>query len=181
MLTELDVIITNPTDGNYDDINVVVRPDFPVSAVGQLSNLSGFSFEDVYGVLQRSTAQDMSTGVATPMEFLGTDAGYRVHCDRIPQRSSLRIVMALVAIKESEPANSANMRALIKKGLSPSDLAMQMTFNDSVLGKHSYWYGSKENQSLYGPQPRPTHLSINGSYVASNRILHVDRNVSVGP
>ena len=38
--TELDLIVNNPTDGNYDDVNILVRPDYPVAKIAQLSNLS---------------------------------------------------------------------------------------------------------------------------------------------
>src|SRR5229473_120560 len=40
VFVELDFMATNPTDDNYDNVDILVRPDHPVAAIAQLSNLS---------------------------------------------------------------------------------------------------------------------------------------------
>ena len=98
VFSELDVIVNNPTDDNYDDVNILIRPDHPIATIKQLSNLADVSFEDYFGVTDTIMIQEVGKP-ATPMTLLATNAGYKVHCGRIPPKSSLRLVMALVDFK----------------------------------------------------------------------------------
>ncbi|MHB8216233.1 MAG: hypothetical protein ACYDDS_09155 [Candidatus Sulfotelmatobacter sp.] len=190
--TELDVIMTNSTDGNYDNVDMLVRPDYPVAAIAQLSNLPEVSFENRHGVNARMTAKELGVNVTpgaplTIYSFLATDAGYKVHCARIPPNSSLTIVMAVADMKKTAPISG---RVTAKSGagstvipvpgnISPDDLFASMTFSDKD-GSFSYWYGSTKNLSVFSPdKPKPKTVFISGYYTASNHRRRVKKDVGV--
>ncbi len=47
--TELTVIIENPTDRSYEDLNLVIRPTEPVAAIAQATQVADVTFEDKNG------------------------------------------------------------------------------------------------------------------------------------
>ncbi len=47
-LTELLLVISDPTDDAYHDVDLLLRPDNPVAGVGQVSNFPDVSFQDRY-------------------------------------------------------------------------------------------------------------------------------------
>jgi len=175
---ELDVLISNPTDGNYDDINVLVRPDAPVAAVAQLSNLLDVSFEDQFGMTTHFTIEDVSQpDKQLTMVFLATDAGYKVHCGRIPPYTSLKIVMAVVSIdpgRERKP----NEPFMLSPNVKLEEFYVTSTVTNKN-GKFFYWYGNENNSSLYLPKSQPTKISVVGSYVAANRVKKVNQEIPV--
>jgi len=171
--SELDVIVNNPTDDNYDDINILVRPDYPVATIRQLSNLGDVSFEDYFGVTNTLMIQEIGKP-AVPMVFLATNAGYKVHCGRIPPKSSLRLVMALVNFK---PAVIKNTFPVMNE-IETSDFVLEQTITEKGSNaKFSYFFGNIENNS-YAPRPKSTHFSVSGSYVGTNRRRFVNKDIT---
>ncbi len=179
--TELDVTMANPTDENYDNVDMLVRPDYPVAAIAQLSNLPDVSFENRDGVDARITAEEVD-GNKPPVTlvFLATNAGYKVHCGRIPPHSSLTIVTAVVEVKKATqtvkpgtPITIPNINAL-----SLDDFSTEITMSGKD-GTFGYWFGSPKNISLYLPKPKPQNVLVNGYYTASNRRRGLTKNVSV--
>lgn len=179
MYTELDVVVNNPTGTDYSSVNIVIRPDYPVAAISQLSNLGGVSFEDRWGSTFRGTIQDLSQTFAMPVTLLATDAGYRIHADRIPPNSSLRIVMALVAMKKSKAKGKAAIAAMLLN-MEPCDFSIEQSLQDKATGDvSSYWYGCSEHTTLYEERPTPYHMHIYGSYTAKNRPLSIDKEFAI--
>lgn len=173
---ELDLMVSNPTDGNYDDVDIWVRPDSPVAAIAQLSNLSDVSFEDYYAMTARMTAEDLSSKLSVPMFFLATTAGYKVHCGRIPPHSSLKIIMAVVDIKKPRAATASDSAGLATA--TPEDFIVDISQNTKGDISH-YWYGSLKKLSIYGPKAKPTTISINGSFTATNRRRSVEQVIAI--
>ena len=177
VFVELDFIATNPTDSNYDNIDLWVRPDYPVAQIAQLSNLTDVSFEDKLGVISRVTIEDLSAKVGAPMVFLATDAGYKVHCGHIPPNSSLRIIMAVVDVKKSQPTDP-------KKPITiPSDVSIDDFSVEEILDtkgdKSTYWFGSPKNLSVYAPGAKPKRITVSGFYTASNRRRSIKQDLVV--
>src|ERR1041385_4058755 len=159
--TELDLILTNMSDENYDDLNVTIKPNHAVADIKQLSNLGGVSFEDFGGFTSRPTIQDLSKSYVTPMPFIATDAGYRVHCDRIPAKSSLRIVMALVDLKKAK-AQAPNQQ--IVGEITESDIQAEFNAKSLIDGSLlTYWYGDPDNLFFYAERPEKVTVQISGS------------------
>jgi hypothetical protein len=178
--TELDLLMTNPTDGNYDDVDMLVRPDYPVAAIAQLSNLPGVSFEDKYGVHNRATAKEV--GANTPpaiMSFLATNAGYKVHCNRIPPNSSLTIVMAIVELKPSQTVKAGTPIAIPDvNAFTPDSLGMEETFSGKD-GTFFYRFGNPKWLSLYVPNPKPKKVLVSGYYTVGGCRRGMTKDVNV--
>ncbi len=168
--SEMDVSITNPTERNYEDLELVITPDHPVAAIGQLSNLTDVSFEDNYGVSERATIRDLSKQYAVALVLLATDAGYKIHCGRIPPRSNLKLAMALVAIKEDTPGIDVSSAKI------PEDPVLEQTL--SPPGVH-YWFGHPAAKNIFSARPKSTKISIYGHYVAANRKHYVNTDVQI--
>jgi len=171
---ELDATFSNSqTDTTYDDFNVLIRPDRLIAGISQLSNLSEVSFEDRYGLLMHGFVEDGPTIVN--MEFIATDAGYKVPCAHIPPNASLRIVMAIVELKKPAPNQPLLPPA------SAESILTGPTFTEKDGSKYVYWYGRKSNVGSFLPQPTsPTKITISGSYVGNHRIRKIEKDVAVG-
>ena len=171
--TELDLMVANPSEENYDNIDILVRPDYPVAAIGQLSNLSDVSFEDEFGVRNEITMLNGSTHVNLGnLALIATNAGYKVHCAHIPPNSSLKIVMAVVDLKYSHP----NQHKL--SPLTPADVTFEQSFTNAE-GTFTYWFGTPANPDLYLTGTRPKKIAVSGSYTTSNRRRKLRREVDV--
>jgi hypothetical protein len=178
VFTELVLTVNNPTGRGYGDVDLWVRPDYPVAAIAQLSNLSDVSFEDYYGVTDRIRIEDLSTREGVPMVFLATDAGYKVHCGDIPPHSSLQIVMAVVDTKKSQPQDPKNP-VVVPGNASLDDFIVEQTIRTKGGDKAVYWFGSAKHRSFYVPGAKPKKVAVSGSYTATNRNRSASQEVAV--
>lgn len=171
---ELDVMFTNTqTDGTYDDFNVLVRPDRPVAAISQLSNLYDVSFEDRYGVSMHSWIEDSENPIRN-LEFVATDAGYKVHCAHIPANASLRIVMAIVELKKAIP------RPPTVQSILPETIFVVPTITDKDGSKSNYWYGTKGYSGRFLTPSSPTKITVDGTYLGSRRLRTIKKDIPIG-
>jgi hypothetical protein len=184
--TQLDVIINNPTDASYEDVNVLIRPDYPVARIVQMSNLSDVSFEDKMGLTMRMMIEQGPLyadgtsgpfGPASPYVFIATNAGYKVHCGRIPPDSSLRLVMALVDIKKFGKSIPYKPNMVIPMSELPkeSDFPAEIEFNTG----ETYWYVIPGVRNFFTPRPPPKKLTIEGSYIADNKRQRIKQEVFI--
>jgi hypothetical protein len=164
--TELDFIVTNPSDGNYENVDLLVRPDFPVARIAQLSNLKDVSLEDRYGVNVRATIEEIGKQSPTPVEFLATDAGYKVHCSSIPPNSSLNLIMAIVDFKKVLPQDISKPLK-IPQGEDLSHFTIPVTIKNSE-GVFTYWFASGQDTRRYAPKPIPKKVHVVISYTANH-------------
>ena len=194
--TELELLLTNPTAAdNYDDLNVLVRPDLPLAEMKQLSQLFDFSVEDRFGMNAFLTIEDLSApGKVQRMDFLATNAVYKVHCGRIPPNTTLKITMALVNFN---PARQANVKTLntppvtlpggtqgdqivqAPPGISLDHFSVTANVHEKDGGDYMYWYGSTNNSALYLAKPTPHKVFVNGSYIGANRIQKISQEVLI--
>jgi hypothetical protein len=180
VFSELDVVVSNPTDANYDNVDVTFRPDKPVAEIGQFSNLPGVSFEDLFAVTTRITVQDIG-GRLVPLVFLATNAGYRVHCPQIPAHSSLKLIMATAAIKEPVLHHENPGPLILPEGAKPEDITILETVFDPKIdeGTFLYWFGTTSNGKLYLPSAQAKQLLVRGSYTANYRRMHFNETLKV--
>lgn len=164
---ELDFLVTNPSDSNYDNLDLLVRPDFPVVKIAQQSNLEGVSFEDRYGMNVRGTIEESGSQPQVPLIFLGTNAGYKVHCPSIPPNSSLSLVMAIADFKKTKPEDSGRPFN-VPPGADMSQFLLSPTVTDKE-GTFNYWFGTAVNKLHYLPKPTLKKVYVEISYTASYR------------
>lgn len=167
--TELNLLTNNPTDGNYDDVDILLKPDYPIAAITQTSNLSDVSFQDQYSMDLRMA---LDTTVA-PLVLFATDAGYKVHCGRIPPKNALKIVIALVAFKPGKTLAGPPPEPL--NPLSNTFVARARVNNNEAM----YWWGHKENEGIYDNRPSPKIIKVSGHFTAGNRRRTVNHEFTV--
>ena len=147
--TELTIDITNPTDNIYQDADIVLRPSFPVAAIGWKAGVcSDVSLEDSNHFSDRVIDIDLGTGArsAIPVALLATDAGYRMRCKEIPRRSSITIVMGLADIKWGYCANIVGQP---EQQIRDKNCSIRVKFSDFS----SYWIGWKDGD-VYTNRPK---------------------------
>ncbi|MGE0469456.1 MAG: hypothetical protein AB7L09_10480 [Nitrospira sp.] len=156
--TELQVEVVNSSKRNYEDLNIVFKPNLPVAAISQLTTYQGVVFEDRYGVTMRAVEVHGAEQKASSQVLVATDAGYRMRCDKLPAGGGIRVVMAIADVKY-DPAPASPGEPLFKKeGL------IRIKMKDGS----TYWYGQK-GIDHYTPRIRPTGLEVTGDYVAGQR------------
>lgn len=155
--TELDMSFANQTDMTYEKLDVLVRPEYYVAVIGQLSNLADVSFEDKFGMVAHVSVDDERT--LLKMKFLSTDAGYKVHCGRIPPHSSLQLILAVVQMIKTSPGNGP---LIVPPNANMKGFSAQATVKEKDGTKFTYWYGDEANKGIYVPNPHPTKVTVQG-------------------
>jgi hypothetical protein len=170
--TELIIVLTNPTDRVYRDIDLVIRPTEPVAAIAQISQLSDVSLEDKYGSIAHVYDLD-PTGVAKiiPLSVLATDAGYRVRCGRLPEHANLRLALALVDLKwDPHPKISDPVEAARR-----SDYVLRIKKEDFS----TYWLGHPDGDVYVKDPSIPVWFKMEGQYFAAFRTRIVSQRVNI--
>jgi hypothetical protein len=158
--TELEVAIYNPTDRPYENLNIVIRPDDPVTAISQETNWPDVVFEDRDLMGAHLTEINNTTRASTvlPSVLVATDAGYRVRCSRLPNKATLKLVMALC-----DPDTHR-----IKDGIGE---LLKMRMSDFS----SYWFGPRDTTSFY-TRPKPSGgatINIDGEYTVMYHVRKI--------
>jgi hypothetical protein len=172
--TELQVWINNPSENNYDDISPVIRPNDPIAAIAQATNVPDVSFEDKNGVSLRLTDINPTAGTKTaiPVVLLATDAGYRVRCPRLPAKTTIRVEIALADIKwNPSPPNDRPIEEKVRD--------INYIFRLKQDDFSTYWLGHAEAND-YTPRPTSTDWArIEGEYKAAQRKRSISQKIQI--
>ena len=154
--TELQVIIANPSDRKYDDLNLLIKPTKAVTVIKQISSVPNVSFVDKYKSSTWIADYNPTTGKATriPAVLVATDAGYTIQCPHLPTRSEIKILFVLANIKNP--------------GL------VTIRFEDFS----TYWVGNPDSD-VYAPRPMPRFVIVEGEYNAALRTRSISKKVDV--
>jgi len=196
---ELYLHISNPSE--YDDENMVIhiRPDVPVVAAEQASQLSDINLipdsdpnDSAPFPFVRSSIGDQNI----PLALIATEAGYRLYCGRLPARESIDIVMALAKIKENDVVimleKNKEDKALITfgnpDGVNGADAIGRVKENTGLIkvqmgmadGAQKYqWLATKLDEQFFGSSPMCRHLHIEARFEAAQRIVNRTMEISV--
>lgn len=151
--SQLHMILENPTSMDYEDVDVLLRPDEAIAGIGQNGNIPNVSFIMNTSLTMQAEIRDFSSGARQGVQLttLAFDGGYRVRCDKLPRNSQLDIVIAI-----GRPSG--------QKGFA-------INFSD---GSH-YWARSdisdeaKSLDDYFEPQRSPKSVRIDGKYNAAQR------------
>jgi hypothetical protein len=166
--TKLTIEIHNSSSGMvYEDLDLVLKPDQPVAAIAQLSSIIDVSFDTKHALRVDPAFVEGATGnkKAIPLVLVATDAGYRIHCNRLPSRVPLTIIVAVAdMIWNPSPSKPREDFGVFEK-----NYVLRIKMSDAS----SYWYGYPDAK-IYTPRPLPRNLKIEGSYMAG----HIQRTVT---
>jgi hypothetical protein len=170
--TELNVMMVNPTDRVYEDLNLVIRPTEPVIAIEQISDFPGVSFVDKNDFMARMLDISPSgSSKAIPLDLLATDAGYRVRCPRLPAHSTLKILIALGNLRwDPRP----HFNTPVEEQARDSDYVLKVKFDDFS----TYWEGHREG-AVYTPRPSIEWFKVEGDFVVTMQKRKIDKKIYV--
>jgi hypothetical protein len=173
--TELQVRILNSSDRTYEDLRLLIRPIDPVAAIAQLTNVPGVSFEDKNGYSSRtmSIKPGETTANVVPLDLLATDAGYRMHCPRLPAGTFITIVLALADVRWSPTPPQKSPRPLDEQ-VREKDYIQRIKFDDFS----TYWFGYKD-ADVYTPRPNPNWVKIDGEYNVALRTRSISQRLNI--
>lgn len=166
--TRLDVAIENPSTHAYEDLNLVIKPNFHIAKITQATSYSGVTFEDQYGMDVRMVGVHGDQRAANPLELIATDAGYRVRCERLPAKSVLKIVMAIVDVRYDPHPNKPGE-------LFSKDDLLRIKMDDGS----TYYYGYP-GVDHYTPRISVGQVKASGNYIAGQRNRAIDRKIVLG-
>jgi hypothetical protein len=168
------LMIVNQAPFDYTDIDLSVRPDRPIAAIGQVTKLPDVFFTATIDPAMRQEVADRATGqrLVNPLMLIATNGGYRVRCKTLPKNSRLEMVIATAGVIDTRLARKPG------GGLFDRDYVLRFK-NDASGIAHWYGHGHDENgfiEDVYTPNRRmPKAVQINGDYCARQR----QRTVSV--
>ena len=165
---ELDVYIKNSTAHAYSDLDIIIRPDFPIVSIKQTDGppvrFESRGLNDLHQVV-KMPAQPTKEN---PLVLVATDAGYRVRCARLVGGESISLIAALADIRWNPHPNSKGQMA----GFFDPDYILKLHSSEDF---GNYWYGHKDFD-YFTPRSgtTPTWMTVDESYT----VLYRRRNVS---
>jgi len=179
-LTDLRVAVTNPTDDDYENLDIQIRPDKWTHKATLLANPGGcelspngergFAFTISKGGAKSVTANRVGTAIDAQDSAgdvfmqLATD-GYRLRCTQLPARFSVQVVFALVAFQPTLGVEDVLTPPKLRKG------TWEFTA-EKLANIHSYF-------ELFDSRPLPSAVRAKGRYVRSIKPFTFDDVVPV--
>jgi hypothetical protein len=173
--TELQVWITNPSDRNYDDLTLVVRPTSAIAAIAQLTDVPNVSFEDKNGFTARLMDINPTAGTknVVPLVLLATDTGYKMRCQHLSAGTEIKLEIALADIKWNPPAQRSSLP--IEEQVRDKNYILRFKFDDFS----TYWEGHPDGD-VYAPRPTSTEwIKVEGEYNAAQRTRSISQKIEV--
>jgi hypothetical protein len=96
-LSELRIYVNNKSNVDFSDLNIVVRPDEPVTEIVQISNISNVSIELAVGSTLTPELVNRVTGQRQGViaKLLATSEGYRIECPLLRKKQYIELLLAV--------------------------------------------------------------------------------------
>jgi hypothetical protein len=160
--------IANPTDNDYDNLNVVILPSDPIAHITQISAIPNCFFQDKnsYNITMTVTSPTDNYTRRLPAILLATDSGYRLVCQKLAAHSTIEISIALANIKTEA----------IERSETQSDFVL----DSKLVGDNTthYWVGLREGD-VYARKPQPSMVALRGTYRSSLREWKINENIKI--
>jgi hypothetical protein len=167
---DLRVTISNDSEYDYMDLNLVLKPKEPVLEAAQVSAVPDVSITRENPV-QSFEVQELDNAARKrwelPAVWFASTGGFRIRCAKLPAHSNIEIVMALVDFNEArmKQAGDANYVAGPWK-----------------IGDDRYWWRLKDfipTEDFFNARPLPDSVRAIGQFVAFHRRKHTTQTISV--
>lgn len=165
--SELRVFLKNPTEYDYENINVIVQPDKPVVAVTQITPVEGVS-EEANAPSNHMEKIQLPSGGSTviPLILVATNSGYRIRCSKLSPKQHIELLFAIADVDmEATPTTAA---------VDDINYILQVTMSDRT----SNWFGHGIYDELYQTtRPVVKEVSIQGEFIAAHRNRTVSQKI----
>lgn len=176
--TDLRVAVTNPSDIDYQDLDVTVYSGWTHQAV-MMTSLSGCSLSSMGGntiffarakesgslfttATRTGASVDFHDSQGNVYSVIATQGGYRLRCGQFPNHYTMTLVFALVSVPPKIMGGLANGVPAGKWGLADTILpAEESVFNE------------------LGPKPASSIVSVKAHYIKNLKPYSVSINITV--
>ena len=160
---ELKIAISNTTSIDYQNIDLVITPDVPATAAGQMTELPGVSIWRNEEPKVTPEIIDGGLRTAIPLVPIASDLGYRVRCVLLPTKSRLEVVLAVVTMYDRPSTDDV-------------DKLLKIDFSDG----RKFWMAHPNHTiNIFGPTPIPRLVMVKGRYTAQQREYELSETLSV--
>jgi hypothetical protein len=151
--TELMVDIANPSEQDFQDIDLKLIPDVAIAAIGQLTSLAGVQFLKSAELTIRPELWTSGKRQALDVIFVASTEGYRVRCDKLPSHSHAQVLMA--AVNVSDLPTTVDADKLFRFTLTHAESAESFY----------YWFGWRQHSDrVFLEPPTPKNIRVIGSF-----------------
>lgn len=177
--SELRVRIQNNSVLNYDEVDLVLKPELPTADAGIFqTNSSGVSLQSACQIsitpvtIQAFTGSKPRGRFVREIVLLASEYGYRIRCERIPKNGGyIEIIMAVV----DRASLMANARQAQTKEPSGDTFVLATPIIGGILTIYGY-----KNSDVFGPPPKSMQfVDASGSYIASQRIRRFSNHINI--
>ena len=175
--TALRVSLSNPTDEDFKEVDVVLEPNEPIAAIGQVSTVAGVSLigditkEQVYidGTLLTmplATIKEIDGTVNTiPLSQVLTSQ-YRVRCPLLPKNSDLQLLIAIAEANEKPPPG------VLYFGMSREN-------KQGITDKRIIFVPMGDLDRVVFTPKLPTKIRVHGAYLVNLSSKTIDTTVDI--
>ena len=179
---EIRVIITNPSDVTFRDIDLVVKPDQPIAVFG-IEPSGQKATADWYAamlpeinLLNDNLDQASQTKTKNPIVPVSR-RGIRVTCDKLLAHSEFEVVMGAVGMIEMGRPNDQKSLDEFKKFTDTRSAVdwpnLQYSEGDQLL-----WFVDKDHtDALFLDPPSVKKVEVKGEYTVSEQIVKISKSV----
>lgn len=166
--TDLRVAVTNPSEADYQDLDLKFQPDKGTYKAALLGDAAGCDLisaggNTVFATISKGGATKITTqklgegfdahdNVGDLITPLLTDGGYRLRCSKFPARYTVRIVFALATV-------DPQLVSILTRPIPPGK--MNLSYAEIA--------GPKSPFDMLNTKPSPTKVLVEGSYTNSMR------------
>src|SRR5579862_8857536 len=109
-MSELRLVLHNRTSLDYDDVDIVIRPDVPTRRMAQVTKFADISFTLVHSEDMEVASAHINNQAA---DIYASENGFRMRCPKIPKHTTIEIVVALIEPPKLPP-NSAKPGKILR-------------------------------------------------------------------
>jgi hypothetical protein len=163
----LRLMLANNSSHDYNDLDLIIKPDKPITKIAQITGFCRLHFEDAVPLTQEMVVRSAASGQVSALStiLIATDGGYRVRCNTMPAKSAIEIIVAVVTPDD---------KPLKKPTTWIEDVIRQPAMEDGV-SLVNHWFTDSRNPNLatgevFSPKPLPSFVWVYGTYKCLNRI-----------
>jgi hypothetical protein len=158
-MSELQIVIANRTDHDYDNVDFTITPNVPTRKVSQITDFPDISLPivesselgDVVNGGIKTNGQDGNLSNGVPTDLYASSQGFRMLCQKIPRNATVQLFAALVNPPRTPSAGPSDKNKIVVV---------------DVLG---------DPKDFAGPKIKATSVRIKGCYTVLNHPHTVER------
>ena len=171
---KLTIVVDNPTDMDYQDLDLLIQPDVLVAEAAQKTQVNGVAIwrDNIHSISLDNI--DLATQHRTNFNYepIAANTGYRVKAAVFPARTHTEFVFALVTIKIGPPAPP--------NPFDPNYVIQIASHSNETGEKFVVWFGStKHTDAVFDNPPNIEKVKVKGHYTSQQIERRLDINMPV--